>query len=201
MILSHDEIAKRLRGEGPDDERLEISPLPDLQALLDKPSASVDLRLGTWFLVARTSRATHFDPYTDELPEYQFVRRMYTPLGQPFVLHPHEFVLAATLEWISMPKGLSGYVTGKSSWGRRGLVIETAPGVHPRYTGCITLELANVGEIPIKIMPGSEICQLFLHRVFGEPVDTPPGSFACRRQPTLGTIRSNPLITALLKGN
>jgi dCTP deaminase len=120
-------------------------------------------------------------------------------LGKPFILHPNEFVLAATLEWIRMPKRLAGYVTGKSSWGRRGLVIETAPGVHPRYIGCITLEVANVGEIPITIIPGTEICQLFIHRVEGDPADTPSGSFACRRQPTLGTIKLNPLVKKIVE--
>jgi dCTP deaminase len=106
-----------------------------------------------------------------------------------FILHPRSFVLATTLEWIRMPRTLAGYVTGKSSWGRRGLVIETAPGVHPGFIGCLTLELANVGEIPIEIYPGTPICQLFFHRVEGDTSRADQSAFVGRRQPVLGHVR------------
>lgn len=198
MLLSGTTIAERLLGKGPKNERIEIAPRPDLTQLREKATASVDLRLGCWFLAPRTSRATHFDAYKEDA-EHRFVRRLFVPLGKPFILHPHEFVLAATMEWICMPENLAGYVTGKSSWGRRGLVIETAPGVHPLYTGCITLEVANVGQIPIEILPGTEICQLFLHRAQGEQPTTSSSHFACRRQPTLGVVKKTPLIEKLLE--
>jgi dCTP deaminase len=197
MILSANEIDERLDGKGDPDQRLVIAPRPNKAVLREKSSASVDLHLGCWFLTARTSNATHFDLFEQEKPELQMVRQAYTPLGKQFIIHPHEFVLAATLEWIRIPKKLSGYVTGKSSWGRRGLVIETAPGVHPRFTGCIALELTNVGEIPITLVPGTPICQLFLHMVTGDPPDVPAGKFACRRQPVLGRIDLGPLVEKL----
>ncbi len=197
MILSCDQIADRLEKKGPADQFIVIAPQPELKVLREKPSASVDLRLGTWFLAARTSSATHFDVFEQNIPEHKFVRQGYAPLGKPFIIHPHEFVLAATLEWISMPKGLSGYVTGKSSLGRRGLVIETSPGVHPLFAGCIALELANVGEIPITVVPGMPICQLFFHTVLGNPPATPAGGFSCRRQPVLGAIKLGPLVEKL----
>lgn len=198
MMLSGAEIAKRLSNKGPQKERFEISPCPDLTIFESKAAASIDLRLGSWFLAPRTSRATHYDTY-EEIPEHRFVRRLFVPFGKPFILHPHEFVLASTLEWIRMPENLGGYVTGKSSWGRRGLVIETAPGVHPMYTGCITLEVANVGQIPIEIMPGTEICQLFLHKTIGKTPTGATSHFACRRQPSLGAISKSKLMEKLVK--
>lgn len=197
MVLSSDMIADRLEEKGRSDQHIVIAPLPDLKVLREKPSASVDLRLGTWFLAARTSSATHFNVLEQDNPEPRFVRQGYAPLGKSYVIHPHEFVLAVTLEWIKMPMGLSGYVTGKSSLGRRGLVIETAPGVHPRFAGCIALELANVGEIPISIVPGMPICQLFVHAVHGSPPDTTAGGFSCRRQPALGDIKLGALVEKL----
>ena len=36
-----------------------------------------------------------------------------------------------------------GYVIGRSSWGRRGLVIATAVEVHPGFVGCLTLEITG----------------------------------------------------------
>src|SRR3546814_13637367 len=86
------------------------------------------------------------------------------PFGSNYVLHPGRFVLGVTLEWLRLPASLSGYVTGKSSLGRHGLVIETAAGIHPQFSGCLTLELATVGEVPLEIYPGMPICQIFLHR-------------------------------------
>jgi dCTP deaminase len=78
---------------------------------------------------------------------------------------------------------------GKSSWGRRGLIIATAIGVHPGFKGCLTLELTNVGEIPVAIKPGMAVCQLFLHEVRehgGEWVDQ--SQFVGMRKPRLGKI-------------
>jgi dCTP deaminase len=56
-------------------------------------------------------------------------------------------------------------VAGRSSWARDGLVIATATGIHPSYSGIITLELTNVGEIPLYLYPGLRVCQLYLMEV------------------------------------
>ena len=87
-----------------------------------------------------------------------------------------------------MPKNLGGYVTSKSSWGRRGLIIATATGVHPGFKGCLTLELRNVGEIPIALYPGMPVCQFFVHDVATESESIDSSSFVGRRQPILGSI-------------
>ena len=84
------------------------------------------------------------------------------PIGDYFVLHPGQFVLGETLEWIHLPKNLVAFVVGKSTWGRDGLIIATAIGVHPNWSGILTLEISNVGEIPIYLYPGLAIAQLFL---------------------------------------
>lgn len=73
------------------------------------------------------------------------------PIGDFFVLHPRQFVLGETIEWVHLPVDLSAYVLGHSSWGRDGLVIATATGVHPGYSGIITLELSNIGEISLSL--------------------------------------------------
>ena len=97
-------------------------------------------------------------------------------------------MLAVTLEWIRVPLDLAGMVAGKSSWGRRGLVVETAPGIHPGFSGCLTLEMTNVGEIPVEVMPGMEICQLFLHQVDGKGNVAANSRFFGQRYPSLGRV-------------
>ncbi|GAH46269.1 unnamed protein product, partial [marine sediment metagenome] len=106
----------------------------------------------------------------------------YVPLGNDFILHPNQFVLGITLEWIHFPKDLAGYVIGRSSWGRQGLIIATATGVHPGFSGCLVLELSNSGEVPIHIYPGLRIAQLFVHRLETEEYQFDDIELSCEGQ-------------------
>ncbi len=190
MILKAERIAELLKkGQAPEaPDPLVITPTPDLDKLTRSGSASIDMRLGTWFLSLRQSRMTHLQIGRHELGT-QFTKTHYVPFGMDYILHPRRFVLGVTVEWIRVPGDLAGYVVGRSSWGRRGLIIATATGVHPGFKGCLSLELSNMGEIPIAIKPGMTICQLFIHEVEvsgSNYVDQSP--FVGRRKPTLGSI-------------
>jgi len=130
----------------------------------------------------------------------QFTKTHYVPFGDSYFLHPRSFVLGTTLEWVRLPRDLAAYVVGRSSWGRRGLIIATATGVHPGFTGCITLELTNVGEIPIAIKPGMAVCQLFFHEVSGpEAAGGDRSQFAASRKPTVGRINADEFFRKLTK--
>ncbi|WP_363316890.1 dCTP deaminase [Chelatococcus sp.] len=151
-------------------------------------AASVDLRLGRWFLAIQQSRTSQINlSQTRDADHFEAEegRMYYVPFGERFVVHPGRFVLAATLEWIRVPPTLGGYITGKSTTGRRGLVIETAAGLHPGFSGCITLELSNCGEVPIALVPGMRICQIFFHEVRGSSGNNKT-SVGGRRKPTFG---------------
>ncbi len=163
---------------------LVICPLPDIGNLRETSDASLDLHLGTWFAKKKARNRPVIDFYdTEPKQNKNLASTYYVPFGNDFILHPNNFVLAVTLEWIRMPLHLSAYVTGRSSWGRHGLIIETAPGVHPGFTGCLTLEMANVGDVPIKIRPGTRICQLFFHDTSLQQGAENKGSMIGRRQP------------------
>ncbi len=205
MMLRCSTVAKLLAPNPANtSDPLVISPLPNIEKLQKEDSASVDLRLGTWFRTTRAHRHPLLDIYDRDTvgpTEQSLSSAYYVPFGRKFILHPRSFVLAGTLEWIRLPLSLAGMVTGKSSWGRRGLIIETAPGVHPGYTGCLTLELTNVGEIPIALVPGTRICQLFLYRLDG-PVETGDRSrFVGQRQPILGRMELDEFADRLTKSN
>lgn len=199
MILKSSDIAKKLRREENFDDPLVITPMPDLESMDQFSTASVDLRLGSWFLSFKKSNSTVIDVQnhiSDNHSDSRWVREHYIPFGKPYVLHPSDFVLGVTLEWIRMPKNLSAYVIGKSSWGRRGLIIATATGVHPNFSGCLTLEITNLGEIPIKIYPGMCMCQLFIH----ETTEYDKGevsSFAGNRKPSVGSIKFDKVFESL----
>jgi dCTP deaminase len=198
VILTAARISKLLDdGEKDSDDPFVIIPRPRLKLEDEAGAASVDLRLGTWFVSLRQERLTHLD-IDDHPPEAKLAKMHYVPFDRTYTLHPGCFVLGITLEWVRLSSDLTAYVIGRSTWGRRGLIIATATGVHPGFTGCLTLELANVGEIPIEVKPGMAICQLFI-----QTVDPPqPGAidrsrFAGLRRPVLGALSSDPVAEAL----
>ena len=199
MILKADRLASLLReGAKPETpDPLVITPtLGSLDALAASGSGSIDLRLGTWFMTLRQARMGHLD--IDEPGGQSKLTKMhYVPFGDEYYLHPGNFVLSVTLEWIRLPKNLAAYVIGKSSWGRRGLIIATATGVHPGFKGCLTLELSNVGELPIAIKPGMTICQLFFHSVDTDADAVDRSLFIGLRRPALGRVAPDPIAKRL----
>ena len=193
-------LAKRLRsGNDADPEGLAIVPEPNIDEIETGGEASVTLRLGRWFVSLRQSSQTFFDTdieTAEHKAEARASKHYFVPFGGEFVLHPGRFVLSSTLEWMKFPPTLGGYVGGKSTWARRGLIIETAAGIHPGFNGCLTLELTNVGEVPIKIRPGMKICQIFLHAIpNGKNVSG--GFLTGRRRPYLGKIKSDSILRSL----
>lgn len=192
MILKADELAKLLESGSAEDDPFVITPEPDLAMLRTSGSASIDLRLGTWFLKLQQSRGATLD-----LSKPRFTQLYYVRFGGEFVLHPRTFVLGVTLEWVRLPSNLAAFVTGRSSWGRHGLIIATATGVHPGFTGCLTLELTNVGEMPIPIRPGMTICQLFVHQVATTEAAVDRTPFVGLRRPVLGTIKPDEIAKKL----
>lgn len=94
---------------------------------------------------------------------------------QPFALHPNKFILAKTLEKIELPiredgPTLAARVEGRSSYARCGILVHfTAPTIHAGFRGTITLEIINLGQIPVLLAPGMPICQLILEQVDGLP--------------------------------
>lgn len=149
--------------------RLGLEPFEDN---LVQPS-SIDVRLDRMFRVFNNTRYTHIDPAQrqDELTSL-----VEPAAGEPFVLHPGEFVLGSTLEVCSLPDDLAGRLEGKSSLGRLGLLTHSTAGfIDPGFSGHITLELSNVANLPITLWPGMKIGQLCLFRLTS-PAENPYGS-------------------------
>jgi dCTP deaminase len=145
---------------------LAVTPLIDADDQIG--DASIDIRLGPDIIVSRRATGTTaFDPsngdaFRDGLQRHQqYVRR---GIGDPFHLQPGEFVIARSLEYVSLPDDISAEALGRSSWGRLGLVIATATLIQPGFKGTITLELANVGDTPLVLAVGLCIAQLVFSR-------------------------------------
>jgi dCTP deaminase len=120
--------------------------------------SSVDLHVDKTFRVFHNQRHPYIDVKREMTDLTEVVE---VPEGDPFILHPGEFVLGSTLERVRLPDDLVARLEGKSSLGRLGLLIHSTAGyVDPGWDGYLTLELSNVANLPITIYPGMKIGQI-----------------------------------------
>jgi deoxycytidine triphosphate deaminase len=129
-------------------------------------------------------------PKLDKDKVRTFQESVVVPFGEEFILHPRSFVLGCTFEFIALPLDICGFVLSRSSYGRAGLLIATATFVHPGWKGCLTLELENLGEIPIILHPLSAVGQLVLLNATKLP--KPPEAKIIPVGPTFTTINEDP---------
>lgn len=182
--LSSEDLTLRLFS--PSEDRLVMTPLlPDFAS-----GASIDLRLGNKFIVFVRSRTASFDPLEEHQDPRQVQRSMQLAWGDTFVLHPAELVLAATLEYLVLPADLSAQVVSRSSYGRLGLLSATAVQVHPHFHGCLTLELVNLGTVPLLLTPGERIAQLVVAPANPTP-PPPPSKYHCPVGPEFSKVRTD----------
>lgn len=120
--------------------------------------SSVDVHLGDNFLL--------FDSHTQAIIDPKkgvsgLMRRIDITEKEPLILHPREFVLGTTSEWIEVGDELVARLEGKSSLGRMGLIIHSTAGyVDPGFKGQLTLEISNIANLPIILYPGMKIGQV-----------------------------------------
>jgi len=151
------------------DGQLTLAPF---EPALMQPS-SIDVRLDRWFRIFNNHLYTHIDP---ALTQDDLTTLLEVDDGEPFVLHPGEFVLASTLEVVTLGDQLAARIEGKSSLGRLGLVTHSTAGfIDPGFSGHVTLELSNMATLPMKLWPGMKVGQLCVFRL-SSPAEHPYGS-------------------------
>jgi dCTP deaminase len=166
VILSDRDIRSRL-AEG----RIIIDPLDEACI---QPS-SIDVKVSNLFRVFRNHTAAVIDVKQDLTDLTELVE--IDPDGV-FMLHPGEFVLGSTLERVGVPDDLVARVEGKSSLGRLGLLIHSTAGfIDAGFDGHVTLELANVANLPITLYPGMKIGQISF-MTMTSPAENPYGKGA-----------------------
>ncbi|SRR6266487_325620 len=193
-VLGRSELIARLQsGE------LILSPILSADQI---GAASIDLHMGNVVLMVRARGASHVDPselkktaqhgtaYDIEIGRQQKHERYEIPFKTKFLLHPGSLALVPTLEWIRLPGDVLGTVTARSTWAREGLSIATATLIEPRYHGIVTLELSNLGQIPIALYPGLRLAQIAFVGVDGDTRRPNRGQFELSFEPKQGTIPS-----------
>jgi dCTP deaminase len=164
MLLSDRDIREQL-----ETGRVGLDPL---ELGMIQPS-SIDVRLDRYFRLFNNHKYPFIDPREDQSELTQLVE---VKDGEPFILHPGEFVLGSTYELVTLPDDIAARLEGKSSLGRLGLLTHSTAGfVDPGFSGHVTLELSNVATLPIKLWPGMKIGQLCFIKL-SSPAEKPYGS-------------------------
>lgn len=153
MTILSDKTLKEYIEKG----KITIDPLEDEKQI--QPS-SIDMRLGNEFKVFKVVRKPYIDPKDpDDIASY--MESTVVKDGEAFIIHPNEFALATTNEYVKVPDDLVARVEGRSSMGRLGITMHVTAGfIDPGFEGKITLEISNIGSMPVALYPGQRVCQI-----------------------------------------
>jgi len=198
MYLTKKDITKRLASKTPS-KRLVIRPLLSNSQIGE---LTVDLRLGTDFLLCHVGREASVDVTGDQdirpfMSLFTETRRI---VGESFTFYPHQMVLCSTLEFIKLPNDLFVTLSPRSSYSRLGFSLATI--VQPGYCGCISVELTNTSNVPVTVRTGSSLLQA---RFFKLPhdVDYFPNNkkrkYFCQVRPQLSRANEDDDVTVLRK--
>ncbi len=152
-----------------------IEPRPDKSRI---SGVSVDVRLGNEFRVFQAHTAPYIDLSGPKEEVSAAIDRVmsdeiYIANGEVFILHPGELALAVTLESVTLPDNIVGWLDGRSSLARLGLMVHvTAHRIDPGWSGRIVLEFYNGGRLPLGLRPGMTIGALNFETMSG-PAERP----------------------------
>jgi dCTP deaminase len=165
MILSDRDIKKAIK-----EKRIKITPAPDFKSQLG--SCSIDLHLGNKFRVFKNSNYPYID-LKGPIETDKIMAERIVPKGEPFIMQPGDFALVTTVENLELANDLLGRIEGRSSLGRLSIIVHgTASIFDPGWIGKPTMELGNLGTMPVALYPGMRICAFTFEEV-SSPVEVP----------------------------
>ncbi len=186
MTLSDRDIRKAI-------ERGDISISPELDYKTQLGSCSVDFRLGNVFNIFNHSRIPYIDLKNGTFNGEEIMQELVIPDDEAFIMQPGEFVLAITKECLTLSASLMGRIEGRSSLGRIGIIVHgTASVFDPGWDGNPTLELGNLGNMPVALYPGMRICS-FTFEELSSPSEVP----YCKREQSKYKHQKKPLASRI----
>lgn len=166
MILSDKDIRRYIK-EG----KIKIVPKPNLKKQLGP--CSLDLHLGRIFKIFKYTEYPYIDLRNRKTPVDKIMTEVKISKEKPLILRPRDFVLAITEETIELAPDIMGRLDGRSSLGRLGLVVHsTAARFDPGWKGKATMEIGNLGPLPIALYPGIRICAMTFETL-SSPAEVP----------------------------
>ena len=129
--------------------------------------ASIDVRLDRFFRLFNNHAYTYVDPAENQ---GELTEQFEVAPDEPWILHPGEFALGSTWEYVKIDATVAARLEGKSSLGRLGILTHSTAGfIDPGFEGHITLELSNVSTLPVKLWPGMKIGQMCFFQLSSPP--------------------------------
>lgn len=139
---------------------------------------SIDFHLDKTFRVFR--QATEIFHVKDKV-DYEKITKIIT-VDNHLILLPGQSAQGITVETLTLPNNLCGWIQGRSTLARVGLMVHiTANFIHPGSKGKQVLEMTNAGPMPLAIHPGIAICQIILEETKGQAQYQ--GKFLNQQQP------------------
>lgn len=152
------------------DGRITIDPQPPEDSV---SGVSVDLCLGNRFRTFSSHTTAFIDlsgsrADVDAAIEKVMSDEISIEDGEAFMLHPGELALGITLESVTLPDDIVGWLDGRSSLARLGLMVHvTAHRIDPGWSGNIVLEFYNSGKLPLALRPGMSIGAISFDQMSG----------------------------------
>ena len=153
--------------------KIVIEPRPDSSRI---SGVSVDVLLGNEFRVFQAHTAPYIDLSGPKEEVSAAIDRVMSDEifindGDVFILHPGELALAVTHESVTLPDNIVGWLDGRSSLARLGLMVHvTAHRIDPGWSGRIVLEFYNGGRLPLALRPGMVIGALNFEVMSGSAI-------------------------------
>ena len=118
-------------------------------------SFGYDIRLGQTFVEYQSG-------YDINDPKDPSAFRTATFTTDHYIIEPGAFVLAHSAEHFQIPADIVGICVGKSTYARLGIHVLVTP-LEPGWRGYLTLEIANLSNVPVKLYAGEGIAQIQFH--------------------------------------
>ncbi len=174
-----------------------------IRPLLDKTQINevgIDLRLGIDFMLSYLGREISVDVTNSQntRPLQGFFSETRRLIGEEFVFHPHQTVLCSTLEYLRLPKDITLSLSTRSSYSRLGFNLSTM--VEPGYCGCLSVELTNTGNTPVRLLVGARLLQARFFKL-QSPTDyfSEDRKYLCQVRPQISKANDDKDLSVLRK--
>jgi len=176
MILSDKHIKQYIK-EG----KIKVEPFDESLIM----PVGIDLRLGNEFRKFNLDIKSHINPSKDLLEDSTELIKS----DKEFIIHPGDFVLGVTKEYIELPNDLAARIDGRSSLGRLGIIVHSTAGhVDPGFKGRLTLEISNIGKLPVSLIPNMKFCSLIFEKLTSSVERGYSGKYLGQKSPTASKI-------------
>lgn len=116
-------------------------------------SYGYDIRVADEFRIFTNVNSTVVDPKNFDAAAFVEFK------GDIATIPPNSFALARSVEYIRMPRDVTGIVLGKSTYARVGIVTNFTP-LEAGWQGYITIEISNTTPLPARIYANEGIAQI-----------------------------------------